>query len=263
MNILVFDTETISVDKPFCYNIGYVIYDTDEHKILVKRDFVVEQVWYNQPLFETAYYYDKRQIYVDGMRSRKTKLMKYGFIQRKMISDIKQYHVDGAYAFNSDFDERVFKFNSDYYHCSNALELIPVYDIRGHAVSTIATDGYFDFCDKNSDIKGADGKSKKFITDADGYKTTAESFYCFMRDDAEYNEEHTALADSLIELEILLKACTDGADLTQHYTVPRSLPRNTPKVMYIKRGKEVIATFDYVSKTERKCADGVAISIRG
>ena len=250
MNILVFDTETISVDKPFCYNIGYVIYDTDGHKILVKRDFVVEQIWYNQPLFETAY-------------SRKTKLMKYGFIQRKMISDIKQYHVDGAYAFNSDFDERVFKFNSDYYHCSNALELIPVYDIRGHAISTIATDGYFDFCDKNSDIKGADGKSKKFITDADGYKTTAESFYCFMLDNAEYNEEHTALADSLIELEILLKACADGADLTQHYAVPRSLPRNTPKVMYIKRGKEVIATFDYVSKTERKCADGVAISIRG
>ena len=29
MNILVFDTETISVDKPFCYNIGYAIYDTD------------------------------------------------------------------------------------------------------------------------------------------------------------------------------------------------------------------------------------------
>ena len=84
-----------------------------------------------------------------------------------------------------------------------------------------------------------------------------------MRDDAEYNEEHTALADSLIELEILLKACADGADLTQHYAVPRSLPRNTPKVIYIKRGKEVIATFDYVSKTERKCADGVAISIRG
>ena len=109
MNILVFDTETISVDKPFCYNIGYVIYDTDGHKILVKRDFVVEQIWYNQPLFETAYYYDKRQIYVDGMRSRKTKLMKYGFIQRKMISDIRQYHVDGAYAFNSGFDERVFK----------------------------------------------------------------------------------------------------------------------------------------------------------
>ena len=49
MNILVFDTETISVDKPFCYNIGYVIYDTDRHKILVKRDFVDEQICYNQP----------------------------------------------------------------------------------------------------------------------------------------------------------------------------------------------------------------------
>ena len=29
MNIMVFDTETVSVNKPFCYNIGYVIYNTD------------------------------------------------------------------------------------------------------------------------------------------------------------------------------------------------------------------------------------------
>ena len=51
MNIMVFDTETISVNKPYCYNIGYIIYDTDGGQVLCKRDFVVEQVWNNRPLF--------------------------------------------------------------------------------------------------------------------------------------------------------------------------------------------------------------------
>ena len=50
MNIMVFDTETISVNKPYCYNIGYIIYNTDGGQVLCKRDFVVEQVWNNSGL---------------------------------------------------------------------------------------------------------------------------------------------------------------------------------------------------------------------
>ena len=44
LNILVFDTETANLEKPFCYNVGYVIYNTDEQKIVLARDYVVEQV---------------------------------------------------------------------------------------------------------------------------------------------------------------------------------------------------------------------------
>ena len=41
MNIMVFDTETVNLNKPFCYNVGYVIYNTDTDETLVKKDFVV------------------------------------------------------------------------------------------------------------------------------------------------------------------------------------------------------------------------------
>ena len=44
MNIIVFDTETVNLEKPFVYNIGYVIYNTDTAEILATKDFVVEQV---------------------------------------------------------------------------------------------------------------------------------------------------------------------------------------------------------------------------
>ena len=49
MIIRVFDTETTSLDKPFCYNIGYTLIDTDTWKPVLERDCVVEQVWHNLP----------------------------------------------------------------------------------------------------------------------------------------------------------------------------------------------------------------------
>ena len=38
MNILVFDTETIDIDHPFCYNVGYVIVNTETKARLLERD---------------------------------------------------------------------------------------------------------------------------------------------------------------------------------------------------------------------------------
>ena len=79
MNIVIFDTETAgSINNPFAYNIGYTIYNTDKHETLVSKDFVVEQVWHNTPLFSSAYYADKRPLYVSRMRGRKTKMSKFG-----------------------------------------------------------------------------------------------------------------------------------------------------------------------------------------
>jgi hypothetical protein len=71
MNIVVFDTETTSLEKPFCYNIGYVIADIESGNVLLKKDFVVEQVWHNPMLFTTAYYFDKREIYISRMKGKK------------------------------------------------------------------------------------------------------------------------------------------------------------------------------------------------
>ena len=68
--ICIFDTETTSLDNPFCYNIGYIIVDIENDNTLVRRDFVVEQVWHNLPLLESAYYAKKRPLYVNRMRAR-------------------------------------------------------------------------------------------------------------------------------------------------------------------------------------------------
>ena len=214
MNIVVFDTETTSIDKPFCYNIGYVIANSESHEILVKRDFVVEQVWHNLPLFSSAYYAEKRELYVSAMKGKRTTLDKFGYICRQMHRDFTVYNVEIAFAYNSPFDEKVFAFNCDWYKCMNPFDTIPIVDIRGFAHTFIVNDDYKVFCEKYN-----------LFTETGNYSTTAEAVFRYVRNDVTFAEEHTALADSEIEYEILMNCLERGADITKEYAVLRSINR--------------------------------------
>lgn len=241
MNILVFDTETAgSFNKPFCYNIGYVIYDTETDHTLVSKDFVVEQVWHNEMLFTSAYYADKRPLYVNRMRARQTKMSKFGYICREMARDIENFNVTSAYAYNSPFDDNVFKFNCDWYKCINPFDNIPIFDIRGYVHNFLIDNKYKEFCE-----------TYKFFTESGNYSTTAETVFRYVSYDLEFNEEHTALADSEIELEILLDMVRRGAKLETTYNVKMSIKREVEKELEIIVDRKQTAKFKYISKTCR------------
>lgn len=218
---MIFDTETTDINKCFCYNIGYVIYDTDSEELVEQKEFVVEQIWHNLPLFSTAYYADKRQFYVKGMRTKRIKMEKFGRICQTMIRDIKKYNVVAAYAYNSPFDEKVFNFNCDWFKCINPFDTIPIYDIRGHVHASLIDDDFKNFCEKYD-----------LFTDSGNYSTTAETVYKYITSNSEFVESHTALDDALIETEILL-AC-DNLDLLKDYPVKRSIPREVRKTLTIR-----------------------------
>lgn len=234
MSVMVFDTETTSLDKPFCYNIGYVILD-DEMNIVKTADYVVEQIWHNLPLFSTAYYAEKRPLYVSAMKGRTAKMDKFGYICQQMIRDIRNYEVTSAYAYNSSFDERVFAFNCDWFKCSNPFDTIPVFDIRGYAHQFICDNAeYTAFCEAH-----------ELFTDSGNYSTTAEALFKFISQDTEFIEEHTALSDSIIEAEILLETLSRGAELETEYKTRLSYPREIEKELRIVKDKETIASFNY------------------
>ena len=222
MNIVVFDTETVSLEKPFCYNIGYTIVNLDNGETLVKRDYVVEQVWHNPMLFITAYYADKRDIYVAAMRSRKTIMAKYGYICQAMIRDFIKYEVVGAYAFNSPFDDKVFTYNSDWFKCNNPFDNIPIFDIRGYVHQFMVDNNFKKFCEDNG-----------YFTDSGNYSTTAEVVYRYLTGNTEFIEDHTALSDSEIEAEILLECIKRGAEVNKDYEVKRTIKREIEKTLTI------------------------------
>lgn len=234
MNICVFDTETTSINKPFCYNVGMVIANTETKEILSKNEWVIEQIWHNIPLFNSSYYSEKRPLYVDRMRARKIILDKWGYVMQKIGRIFKDYEVSAAYAYNSPFDNRVFQYNCDWFKTQNPIEILPIFDIRGYVHAKMAWNPAFKaFCDE-----------KERYTESGHYSTTAETVYQFIKNNDTFEEEHTALADSIIEWEILKYCIEDGLEWNTEYKVYSSIPRNYERNLKIIQGDN-ITNFKY------------------
>jgi len=242
MNIIVLDTETTGLDKPFCYDISWMVIDTDTKKLIDFSANVVEQIWHNLPLFESAYYKEKRQKYVAMMRKHDATMDKWGYIMRKLKDDIKKYDVVGIYAYNSDFDDKVIAYNCDWFKCNNPIENIPVYDIWGYASEYITcSKDYKEFCEEH-----------QRFTDTGNYKGSAEVVFQYLENNPEFIEEHMGLFDSEIEKDILFECIRRGASWNTDYKAVKILNRIVKHPYTVKINGAVIHEGEYVKKYVRK-----------
>lgn len=185
-NYIVFDTETISLQKPFIYNIGYAVYSPCGD-VLVKRNLIVRQIWENKPLFATAYYATKRPLYTAYMKGRTAQKTTWGNACRIMLKDIKTYGVECACAYNANFDYKAFAFTQNFFHNkTNPLDYVQVVDILPYAQKAL-----LDNQDYRDSFEGQKPNCK------------VQSVYPFLFKQPDYQEEHTALSDSLEEGAIL------------------------------------------------------------
>lgn len=193
--IIVLDTETLGVADARVYDLGYVIANLADGKIIKGRDYITREIYDDEDLMKTAYYYNKKPIYEARLADGYCKKTNWTYILRVLARDIKKYGVDGIYAYNSRFDTRAIAKTCEKYGTRNPLAdgIIDIW--KGITDPHITeTEDYKRFCEEN----GFMTKHKKPRCQA-----KAETLFRYLTGQTDYVEEHTALEDSKIEFEIL------------------------------------------------------------
>ena len=199
---IVLDCEGMSGKIP--YNIGFIVADR-YGKIYKKHSFALpENIYVNitqsaktgQAVEMTAK--NVQDILKDFSKSRlkrKYKAESNNYVVNFIFKTIKKHKIKKIYAYNITFDKMCLK-NLFENHFEELEKLVEFCDIIPMILHTkLLTKRYVNFCIENG------------FTTAKGYiQTKAETVYKYLKNDTNFTEEHTGLADVLIEYEILLTA---------------------------------------------------------
>ena len=180
------------------YDLGYIIADSDGN-VVVEQSFVLTDTFFNNALMNSAYYADKRPQYLMDASGDESGCWRYVSTLdafRTMREDIKRYKVRNVWAYNCKFD--IAALNSTVRTYSNGFASfwfpygVRVRDIWDYASCITKTKRY---------VKWA--ASHDMFTTSGNPKTSAETVYAYLENNAGYIESHTALDDCYTELTIL------------------------------------------------------------
>ena len=205
--ILLVDTEFITLNKPFVYDLSYLIAKKigDKYTTLKSVGNVVKQVYQNKMMFETAYYAEKRKLYTSALRGKTYRQNYFGNILRQLQKDIENYKVDIVLGYNVNADIRSIGFTSDYLKLNNPLNNTKVIDLMPIVVNTICdTQEYKTFAKENN-----------LITEKGYYKMSVESVMKYITKQVEFVEKHLGKSDNENEIDLLNYAIGKGASLVE------------------------------------------------
>lgn len=198
--ILILDTETAGgLENPLIYDFGYII--ADKHgNIYEERSYLVKEIWEQKNLMTSAYYAEKIPVYEKGIKEGCFKVEKFYNIREELLELLDKYNVKQISAYNLGFDLKALSntmkniTNKYYYFLPKKynikLERVCIWALACQLL--FPKSGYINFAIKNN-----------LYTDSGNFLTNAEVAYKYLNSNPEYKEEHTALSDCFIELEIL------------------------------------------------------------
>ncbi len=196
-NILIIDTETTgNFTSPLVYDIGWVVLDK-ELNIIVQREYLVQEVFNNSFLMDSAYYVSKKGMYEDRVRRYDIQVKPLQHIVKTLLKDMRQTRVFSAY--NVAFDYKAIgstiklvasQLTDKWYKAIKRKELLCIMNLA--ADTLLNSEDYIDVA-----------LTKGWYTEKGNLKSSAEVAYRYLTKNYGFIEEHTALADVLIEKDIL------------------------------------------------------------
>lgn len=265
--------QKIAIAKPLIYDIGWVIVDR-QGNVYKKVNYLVQETFFVPQVFNTAYYYNKRPIYIDLLDKNLIEAKTWNQIAKELKSDLEIVDLTTAYNACFDFKKAIpfteryiyHLYRSDYndweigqkHHCYKILSgqdddsknpeyLTPIFKFRGKEFPLcdlwgvacqrlINIDKYRNYCLDNNLLTAS----------AIYFKSSAETSFQYLLNQHDFIEDHTALSDAEIESQILLKALKKG----------KLEPNITPFPF-----RELGTTYEYVLQKRKKSIQKVADAI--
>lgn len=253
----------IAIAKPLIYDIGWTLCDRAGN-IYDKKQFLIAETFSVPAVFNTAYYAEKRPIYLDMLKRGETTIKPWQEVMEIFINDINQ--VDAVGAFNAMFDfKKAIPFTELYIKMLYSPDYFKWEELQQKSCKRIAfekpakennpdfdSDHFmfrgrlYDLFDlwglatthllNNSTYKNKCLEHSMLTNSGTFFKTSAESTFRYLCDKYDFNEAHTALDDAEIESFILSK-------IAQKHAI-------TPGIKYFPF-RELGATDDFCMRRKR------------
>jgi len=192
--ILTLDTETADLSGNV-YDVGYIIHDRAGNE-LARFNALVEEI-FTQPKIMMGAFYAKQLFshYAPMLDAGEVKMQSWQFIIDRLRSDIELYNVSTIAAYNIGFDMRAM--NQTHRALTDESKVLEspckILDIWQFACEVKLN---------NRNYKRV-AESLGWVSPKGNIKTGAEFAYRFCSGDHGFIEDHTALSDCVIEVEIL------------------------------------------------------------
>ena len=211
--VMVLDVETTNnnMESKFndglVYDIGFVITDK-QGNIYAKRSFAIKEIFDWKELMDTAYYKNKLPKYYERLRNKKMKKATIWEVRKEIKAVLEYFGITEVYAYNALFDYTTLNNTVRYLSGSACRWFFPygteICDIWHIACQVLGTQKTFQW----ENVRNAKGN---LITNAERMFG-----YCEQTD---FEEEHTGLADAIVESQILARC------LKSHKSIKKNIYR--------------------------------------
>lgn len=221
----------IAIARPLIYDAGWALMHRDG-TIIKKQQFLIAETFSVPSVFNTAYYHEKRPLYLDMMKRGEIQVVPWETVVAHLMLDLTLADYCGA--FNSMFDfKKAIPFTELYISKLYSPDYYDWEKIQYGLCEKIATEPYHkedkDFDPEHFSFRGVNYtlfdiwgmscetlinkvsykeeclKNHLLTNSGDYFKSSAESTYRYLIDNYGFIESHTALADVEIESFILSK----------------------------------------------------------
>lgn len=205
--VLVLDVETTNNNfgdglhnDGLVYDIGFVISDK-KGNIYAKRSFAITEIFDWKELMSSAYYVNKLPLYYKRLANKEIEKISIWDARKRIIKAMEVFNITEVYAYNASFDYTTLNNTVRYLSGSSCRWFFPygtqICDIWHIACQVLGTQKTFQWENVRKEQTTPNRKPNLL--------TNAERMYNYIQATSDFEEEHTGLADAIIESQILAR----------------------------------------------------------